>query len=98
MKIVLYSVSGIFGHRLWQEALRRGHTVSAVARAMARLTAQNQHRYVEEGNSLAPHRVARGVTGHDALHRRVGVLRRHPGCGPRYLRPRPVGGGVPPAY
>jgi predicted alpha/beta superfamily hydrolase len=98
MKIVFYGVTGTFGHRLWQEALRHGHTASVVARAMTRLTPQAHHRRAREDNGLTHHRVGSEVTERVAVNGLFGVLRRHPEFASRYVAPRHVDVWLPPHY
>lgn len=65
MKIAMFGASGAIGQRILDEALRRGHTVTAVARNPARVSPRAGARAVA-GNVLAPQSVATVVAGHDA--------------------------------
>jgi putative NADH-flavin reductase len=67
MNIVVYGASGMIGQRITQEALNRGHKITAIIRNPARLTFTHPHLTVEEGNILAPNDVAQKVAGYDAV-------------------------------
>jgi putative NADH-flavin reductase len=67
MNIVVYGASGMIGQRITQEALNRGHKVTAVVRNPSRLTLTHPNLTVEQGNMLDPNDVARVVAGHDAV-------------------------------
>ena len=67
MNIVIYGASGMIGQRITQEALNRGHTVTAIVRNPLRLTLTHPNLTVKQGNILDPNDVARVVAGHDAV-------------------------------
>ncbi len=67
MNIALFGASGVLGQRILQEALERGHEVTAIVRDPARLTVKHPHLHVIAGNILDPERVAAAVTGHDVV-------------------------------
>lgn len=67
MNIVVYGASGMIGQRITQEALNRGHKVTAVVRNPSRLTLTHPNLTVEKGNMLDPNDVARVAAGHDAV-------------------------------
>ena len=67
MKIALYGATGAIGQRLLAEALRRGHTVTAVVRDPARLTITDDHLAVVIGDATNPESVAASVAGHDVV-------------------------------
>lgn len=67
MKIALFGATGTVGQRILQEALRRGHTVTAVARDPSRIAEQNPNLTVVAGDMLDPQSVAEVVAGHDAV-------------------------------
>ena len=68
MKIALFGATGTIGQRILQEALRRGHDVTAIARDTARLDGQQSPRLrVVAGDILDMHSVAAVVAGHDAV-------------------------------
>jgi len=66
MKIALFGASGTIGQRILDEALRRGHTVTALVRDPSRLTGRGGLQ-VRAGNVLDPNSVASAVAGHDAV-------------------------------
>src|SRR5262249_59850874 len=59
MKIALFGATGTIGQRILEEAVRRGHSVTAVARDPSRIT---ELRAVA-GNILEPQSVAAAVAG-----------------------------------
>lgn len=67
MKIALFGASGMIGQRVAQEALRRGHEVTAIVRNPARIQFRHPRFTLTEGNALNPDRVARVVAGHDVV-------------------------------
>jgi putative NADH-flavin reductase len=67
MKLALFGASGTIGQRIVREALRRGHTVTAIVRDPARLTEQHAHLTAVMGNILNPESVAAAVAGHEAV-------------------------------
>lgn len=67
MNIVVYGASGMIGQRITQEALNRGHKVTAIVRSPSRFTLTHSNLTIKEGNILDPNDVARTVAGHDAV-------------------------------
>jgi uncharacterized protein len=67
MKLALFGASGTIGQRILREALRRGHTVTAIMRDPSRLTDQHPHLTAVVGDVLDPARVAAAVAGHEAV-------------------------------
>ena len=79
MKIVLFGATGSIGKRIAEEALRRGHEVTAVVRDRARAdemgllslvpvdTKKAGHLILEEGDILVPDSIARLVQGQDLV-------------------------------
>jgi uncharacterized protein len=67
MKLALFGASGTIGQRILREALRRGHTVTAIVRDPSRLTEQSPNLRATSGNILDPESVAASVAGHDAV-------------------------------
>jgi putative NADH-flavin reductase len=67
MNIIIYGVSGMICQRITQEALNRGHKVTAIIRNPSRLTLTHWNLTIREGNILDPNDVARTVAGHDAV-------------------------------
>ncbi|MBW4840193.1 MAG: NAD(P)H-binding protein [Paenibacillaceae bacterium] len=79
MKIVLFGATGSIGKKIAEEALRRGHEVTAVVRDQARAaemgllslvpadTKKAGHLALEEGDILVPDSIARLVQGQDLV-------------------------------
>lgn len=67
MKIVVYGASGMIGQRVTQEALSRGHKVTAIVRNPAKLTIAHPELTVREGNVFDVESVAGAVAGYDAV-------------------------------
>lgn len=67
MRLVLFGANGSAGSCIAQEALSRGHQVSAVVRDSSRFTMRHEHLTVVVGNVCDPVSVAEIVKGHDAV-------------------------------
>jgi uncharacterized protein len=67
VNIIIYGASGMIGQRVTQEALNRGHKVTAIVRNPSRLTLTHSNLNIREGNILDPNDVARTVAGLDAV-------------------------------
>src|SRR5437764_3397718 len=67
MNIVVYGASGMIGQRITQEALGRGHKVTAIVRNPSHLTLTHPNLTIKEGNILDPNDVVQTVAGHDAV-------------------------------
>ena len=72
MKIALFGASGTIGQRILQEALARGHQVTALVRDPESLKRKNPQLSVKEVNVLEPASVTQAVTGHDVVISAVG--------------------------
>src|SRR5690348_4139070 len=72
MKIALFGASGTIGQRILQEALARGHEVTALVRNPARLKITDPRLSVREINVLEPASVTQAVTGHDIVISAIG--------------------------
>lgn len=72
MKLALFGANGMAGSRIAQEALMRGHDVTAVIRDRYRFSLSHPHLIVVVGNVLDPANVAEIVQGHDAVISTVG--------------------------
>jgi putative NADH-flavin reductase len=67
MKIAIFGATGMIGERIVNEALTRGHEVTAVVRDPARVKQHHQNLQVLTGNILDTASVASAVAGHDAV-------------------------------
>ncbi len=67
MKLVLFGANGSAGSCIAQEALSRGHQVSAVIRDSSRFTMRHERLTVVVGKVCDPVSVAEIVKGHDAV-------------------------------
>ena len=72
MKIVVFGVSGRIGSRIAQEALARGHEVTAVARDPSRVKLTHPRLRVTSGDATKPASVAAVVSGHDVVVTSIG--------------------------
>lgn len=72
MKIALWGATGRFGSRIAQEALARGHQVTAIVRNPARLTFTHKNLKVVTGNVLDPGSVASKGKDHDVVISAIG--------------------------
>ncbi len=72
MKIVLFGASGRLGQRIAQEALNRGHAVTAVVRDPAKLALTHERLMVAQGDVRDAAEVARVAAGHDIVASAVG--------------------------
>lgn len=66
MRLALFGATGVIGQRILDEALRRGHQVTAVQRDPSKLAARDGVT-VLQGSILDPESVAAAVAGHDAV-------------------------------
>lgn len=67
MKIALFGATGNIGRAVLNEALTRGHDVTAIVRDPKRLDLQHPHLYVAMGDVAEPARWEPLVTGSDAV-------------------------------
>lgn len=69
MKIALFGATGTIGKSILEEALRRGHEVTAVLRDVSKLEGLEQHEklQVKTGDILMPDSVAEAATGKDVV-------------------------------
>ncbi|HEY7848936.1 MAG TPA: NAD(P)-dependent oxidoreductase [Ktedonobacterales bacterium] len=72
MKTILFGASGRIGQRITQEALNRGHVVTAVMRDPARAPLQHERLTVVAGDVRDVAQVARLAAGHDIVASAVG--------------------------
>jgi hypothetical protein len=76
MKITVFGGSGMIGSRIVQEALSRGHEVTAVARDPARIDAPHPKLRIERGDAMIPGDIARLAAGRDCV---ISAVRSAPG-------------------
>ena len=67
MKIVIFGSTGSIGQQLVVQALEQGHTVSAVARNLAKLEIEDANLIVVQGDVLDSESVEKAVEGQDAV-------------------------------
>lgn len=67
MKLVLFGATGHVGHAILEEALARGHDVTAIVRDAARLTQQHERLHVVAGNVAQPASWLSAAKGADAV-------------------------------
>ncbi len=72
MKIALFGVTGRIGRRIAQEALNRGHSVTAVARDPSRSPLRHERLTVVKGDVTDAAGIAAAVAGHDMVVSAVG--------------------------
>ncbi|MGW1839342.1 NAD(P)-dependent oxidoreductase [Streptomyces sp. BBFR2] len=70
--LAIFGANGTIGSRVVQEALRRGHQVTAVVRDPAKLTLSDPNLTVTTGDVLDPASVAKVAAGQDAVISAVG--------------------------
>lgn len=67
MKIALIGATGFVGSNLLNEALNRGHQVTAIVRDPAKLTVQNDNLTVVTGDATQVEELANQLVGHDVV-------------------------------
>lgn len=67
MKICIFGASGMVGSRVVQEALSRGHSVTAVLRDPSKVTLEHPDLKVVQGNVMSESDVSRIAKGHDCV-------------------------------
>lgn len=72
MKLTLLGVGGMIGSRIAQEALNRGHRVTALVRDIHRVPITHDRLTPIAGNIMDPSNVATLASGHDAVISAVG--------------------------
>src|SRR3989441_1232448 len=72
MRIALFGAGGMIGRRILEEALRRGHEVTAVVRDPTRFSGAADRVAVVQGDVVDAASVAAAVRGHDAVISAVG--------------------------
>lgn len=72
MKIAIFGASGMIGQRIVNEALARGHEITAVVRDPAKFTPADASIKVVQGDVLDADAIAKAVAGHDVVVSSVG--------------------------
>lgn len=72
MNLVLYGASGMIGSRLLAEALRRGHSVTALVRDPQKYNPPDDKVLVVQGDALVAASVVSITRGHDAVMTAIG--------------------------
>jgi uncharacterized protein len=67
MKLIMFGPTGTIGSRILNEALQRGHTLTAITRDPSRFSVFHKNLTVVAGNALDPASVAILAKGHDAV-------------------------------
>ncbi len=67
MKIAVFGATGWIGGTIANEALSRGHHVTAIVRDPARLQITHEHLNTVVGDAANPDSIAAAVAGHDAV-------------------------------
>jgi putative NADH-flavin reductase len=67
MKIALFGASGMVGKRIMDEAVRRGHEVTAIVRHPQAVNTDSDRVSVQQGDATDAARVAELVAGHDVV-------------------------------
>jgi uncharacterized protein len=67
MKLIMFGPTGMIGSRILNEALQRGHTLTAITRDPSRFSFSHKNLTVVAGNALDPASVATLAKGHDAV-------------------------------
>jgi uncharacterized protein len=67
MKLIMFGPTGMIGSRILNEALQRGHTLTAITRDPSRFPVSHKNLTVVAGNALDPASVANLAKGHDAV-------------------------------
>jgi putative NADH-flavin reductase len=65
--IALFGATGMIGQRILNEALSRGHNVTAIARDPSKISTRNANLTVKPGDVLKPESVAAAAAGHDVV-------------------------------
>ncbi|HEV2779423.1 MAG TPA: SDR family oxidoreductase [Actinophytocola sp.] len=76
MKLIVFGATGTVGKHVVEQALRRGHEVTAFTRDAARITARHERLHVAQGDVADVDAVASAVAGHDAVIVTLGGGRR----------------------
>ncbi|MEH2410815.1 NAD(P)H-binding protein [Nostoc sp.] len=67
MKLVMFSPAGMIGSRILNEALSRGHSLTAITRDPSRFSVEHEKLAVVAGNVLDPASVSDFAADHDSV-------------------------------
>ncbi|MBV7529381.1 NAD(P)-dependent oxidoreductase [Chitinophaga sp. sic0106] len=67
MKIAIIGASGFIGHEILNEALQRGHQVTAIVRNPEKITVSNDNLIVKKADVTDANAVAEAISGTDAV-------------------------------
>src|SRR5690606_32714494 len=67
MKIAVIGANGHIGSRVVQEALNRGHEVTAVVRTPSKVETQHEHLKVVQGDVFDNERIVNAIKGQDVV-------------------------------
>jgi putative NADH-flavin reductase len=84
MKIAIIGANGNIGSRITQEALNRGHQVTAIARNPEKLTIKNANLTLAKADALDTNQLAEVLKGHDAVVSSFGINWNDPATFPLY--------------
>ena len=76
MKVVVFGATGPTGVRAVEQALAKGHEVTAFVRTPSKMTLKHERLRVVQGDALDPAAVERAVAGHDAVISCLGARNR----------------------
>ncbi|WP_257463388.1 NAD(P)-dependent oxidoreductase [Archangium lipolyticum] len=72
MNIALFGATGATGHLVLEQALARGHTVTALVRTPSKLTTTHERLKIVQGDVTDPSAVEKTVAGQDAVISTIG--------------------------
>ncbi|ATB29592.1 NAD(P)-dependent oxidoreductase [Melittangium boletus] len=72
MKLALFGASGATGHLVLEQALARGHTVTALVRTPSKLTTTHERLKVIQGDVTDPAAVEKTIAGQEAVISTIG--------------------------
>jgi len=73
MRLSIFGATGPTGRRLVEQALARGHSVTAVARSPERMSLSHPQLQVVRGDVTDPTTIAAAIAGHDAVLSALGA-------------------------
>lgn len=73
MKIVVFGATGIVGKSVVNEALKKGHEVTVLTRDARKVTTQNEHLHVVEGNVTDRNAIRNVLEGQEVVIQTLGI-------------------------